>query len=90
MRCASRRAADEVDEPAISRTRSIVLELPIDVLPVGTAAALGLIEPAQRHDLTAYDAAYMELADIRGLGLATLDQRLAAACRSAGVSVIAT
>jgi predicted nucleic acid-binding protein len=82
-------SSGRVDSAAIGRARSIVSDLPIDVLPVQTSTALGLIEPAQRHDLTVYDAAYMQLADIRGLGLATLDQRLAAACRSAGVSVIA-
>jgi predicted nucleic acid-binding protein len=78
-----------VDESAISRARLIVTDLPIDVLPVETSTALGLIEPARRHDLTVYDAAYLELADIRGLGLATLDHRLAAACQAAGVAVIA-
>ncbi|HEV8696147.1 MAG TPA: type II toxin-antitoxin system VapC family toxin [Candidatus Limnocylindrales bacterium] len=78
-----------VDEPTIARARTIVMDLPIDVLPVETPTALGLIEPAQRHRLTVYDAAYLELADIRGLGLATLDGRLAAACRKTGVSLIA-
>jgi predicted nucleic acid-binding protein len=79
-----------VDEAAISRARSIVTELPIDVLPVETSTAMGLIEPALRHDLTVYDAAYLGLAEIRGLGLATLDTRLAAACRASGVPLIAT
>jgi len=77
-----------VDQAAISRARSIVTDLPIDVLPVETSTALGLIEPALRHDLTVYDAAYLGLADIRGLGIATLDGRLAEACRAAGVSLI--
>jgi predicted nucleic acid-binding protein len=78
-----------VHEPTISRARSIVTDLPIDVLPVETTTALGLIEPARRHDLTVYDAAYLELAEVRGLGLATLDSRLAAACRAIGVALIA-
>jgi predicted nucleic acid-binding protein len=63
--------------------------LPIDVLSVETSKALGLIESARRYDLTVYDTAYLELADIRGLGLATLDKRLSAACRTSGVTVIA-
>jgi len=66
-----------------------VTDLPIDVLPVETSTALELIEPARRHELSVYDAAYLELADIRSLDLATLDRRLAAACRHAGVAVIA-
>jgi predicted nucleic acid-binding protein len=82
-------SSGRVDEPAVSRARSIVLDLPIDVLAVETSTALGLIEPAKRHDLTVYDAAYLELADIRGLGLATLDKGLIAACRKVGVTVIA-
>ncbi|GAC1663217.1 MAG: type II toxin-antitoxin system VapC family toxin [Candidatus Limnocylindrales bacterium] len=82
-------SSGRVTQPAIARARSIVTDLPIDVLPVDTPTALGLIDPAQRHNLTAYDAAYLVLADVRGLGLATLDRRLAAACLKAGVAVIA-
>lgn len=91
MANALRFAADKgrVDPASIARASSIVTELPIDVLPVEMSTALGLIEPARRHDLTVYDAAYLELADIRGLGLATLDKRLVAACRQAGVELIA-
>jgi predicted nucleic acid-binding protein len=42
---------------------------------------------AQEYSLSAYDAAYLELAQRRGLGLATLDKRLGAAARSAGIVV---
>ena len=44
---------------------------------------------AQRHNLTAYDAAYLELALRLKLPLATLDQRLADAARAEGVQVLA-
>jgi len=43
---------------------------------------------AFRHGLTAYDAAYLELALRRGLPLATLDGPLAEAARAEGVEVI--
>ncbi|MBI3596506.1 MAG: type II toxin-antitoxin system VapC family toxin [Nitrospirae bacterium] len=43
---------------------------------------------AQEYGLSAYDAAYLELAQRRGLGLATLDRRLIKAARKAGVKVI--
>jgi len=43
---------------------------------------------AQEYTLSAYDAAYLELALRRGLGLATLDQRLSMAARRAGIKVI--
>jgi len=78
-----------VDEPSIARARAIIEGLPIEVLPVETPTALGLIAVAQTLDLSVYDAAYLELARARGLGLATLDKRLAAACRKASVSLIA-
>lgn len=39
---------------------------------------------ARRHGLTAYDAAYLELAIRRGIPLATLDARLKAAAQATG------
>lgn len=42
-------------------------------------------ELAQEHHLSAYDAAYLELAQRKGLGLATLDNRLRNAAEKAGV-----
>jgi len=42
---------------------------------------------AWEYNLSAYDAAYLELAQRRGLGLATLDQRLSSAAQEAGVKV---
>lgn len=43
---------------------------------------------ATRHKLTLYDAAYLELAQRRGLPLATLDQDLARAARLERVTVL--
>ena len=45
---------------------------------------------AQKYSLSAYDAAYLELAQRRGMGLATLDRRLVMASRKAGVAVLST
>ena len=42
---------------------------------------------ALEYELSAYDAAYLELAQRRGLGLATLDKRLHSAALRAGVKV---
>jgi predicted nucleic acid-binding protein len=42
---------------------------------------------ARQQDLTAYDAAYLELALRRGLPLATLDGQLKAAAKAAGVPI---
>jgi predicted nucleic acid-binding protein len=43
---------------------------------------------ALEYNLSAYDAAYLELAQRRGLGLATVDWQLRQAAQRAGVKVI--
>lgn len=58
------------------------LRLRIDREPVSTIALDAL---AARHRLSAYDAAYLELAQRRSLPLATLDQALSAALSAARV-----
>ncbi len=47
-----------------------------------------LLELARRHQLTVYDAAYLELAQRKNFSLATLDRALASAARAEGVSLI--
>ena len=46
------------------------------------------LQLADRHDLTLYDAAYLELAQRRNLPLATLDGKLATAARGENVALI--
>ena len=46
-----------------------------------------VLELARRHELSVYDAAYLELAQRRGLALATLDRRLSRAAGTAGVAI---
>jgi predicted nucleic acid-binding protein len=43
---------------------------------------------AQKHKLTSYDAAYLEMAIRRGLPLATLDSELKAAAKSENVILL--
>ena len=78
-----------IDEAKLSVARSLLTDLPVDVVPIGISAALDVVDLARRHDLTAYDAVYLDLAATRGLALATVDRRLAAACRDASVALIA-
>ena len=78
-----------IDEAKLAVARSLLTELPVDVVPVDLAAALDVVALARRHDLTVYDAVYLNLAASRGLALATTDRRLAAACRDASVVLIA-
>ena len=87
IRVAERR--QRVDDAGIRRLKSMVGSLPIDIAPVELTTAFGLIDLARRHDLSVYDAAYLDLADVRGVSLATVDRRLADACRAAGVPLIA-
>jgi len=47
-----------------------------------------LLPLAREHRLTAYDAAYLELAKREGMQLATLDQDLLQAGRTLGVSIL--
>jgi predicted nucleic acid-binding protein len=78
-----------IDEATLSVARSLLTDLPVDVVPVDIAAALDAVELARRYDLTVYDAVYLDLAATRGLALATVDRRLAAACGEARVALIA-
>ncbi len=65
----------------------------LGALPVTTASAPvagdldRLMAMADRHGLSAYDAAYLDLARRLMVGVATLDKRLAAAARAEGVEV---
>lgn len=50
-----------------------------------TAAAQELFAIAERHGISAYDAAYLELAVRRGIPVATRDAQLMRAAREAGI-----
>jgi predicted nucleic acid-binding protein len=64
------------------------------MLPISSEAALAdgalmaTVDLAERHRLTVYDAAYLELATRRALPLATLDKQLADAGRRSGLAVL--
>jgi len=47
-----------------------------------------IVDLALKHDLTAYDAAYLELALRKRFPLATLDRKLAAAARAEHIPVL--
>lgn len=75
--------------PAQAATWLGLLEaLPITVDNETTAHAWGeTLALARSQNLSAYDAAYLELAMRRGLPLATLDDKLKAAAGAVGVAV---
>ena len=67
----------------------VLLEaLPIDLdRAASKLVASPILSLARAHNLTAYDATYLELAARKNAPLATFDQKLAQAARSAGISV---
>lgn len=71
------------------RVLSDLSEFPIHVDPETHRQAWGpTARLAERHGLTVYDAAYLELALRRGLPLATLDEYLRAAAGVEGVPLL--
>lgn len=63
--------------------------LPISIDPDTDAHAWGTtLRLAERHRLTLYDAAYLELAKRRGLPLATLDKELRAAGKGEKIALL--
>ena len=78
-----------VDAAQRQRLSGFLRDLPI-ALDDETAAQAwsATIQLAERHRLTVYDAAYLELAQRRDLPLASLDQELRAAAEAAGVALV--
>ncbi len=67
----------------IGLLEQLPIRLDTSVLDMGTLVGVG-----RRHGLSAYDAAYLHLAERLGAPLATLDAKLAAAGRNAGVALL--
>lgn len=73
----------------VERLLALVAALPVEQdLPLDDAAYSRVMAIAERYGLTSYDAAYLELAQRRGVALATLDARLRQASAKAGVAVM--
>lgn len=71
--------AHQVDEIIAKATR-LKISIHAEVVPMQS-----LLGVARRHDLAAYDASFIELAQRLGLPLAARDEVLLAAARRAGV-----
>ena len=78
-----------IDRAKLANVQTLLSDLLVDVVPIDIPTMLRAVEVARRHDLTVYDAAYLDLAATRGLALATIDRQLVSACRKARVRVIA-
>ena len=76
-----------LSEAQVRRFLDLLTQLPIEIDDTPTDADT-VVAVGRRHGLSAYDASYLVLAERRGLALATLDDRLAAAARDAGVPLV--
>jgi predicted nucleic acid-binding protein len=66
-----------------------LMRLPIEVEPALTAVqAKTVLALSEKHGLTVYDAAYLELAQRRQLPLGTLDEDLHAAAQREGLTLL--
>lgn len=75
--------------PEIRRFGGLLSELPIVEDLQRTAVTVGNILPlAEEYGITAYDAAYLDLALRRRAPLATLDHSLQSAARAAGIAIV--
>jgi predicted nucleic acid-binding protein len=75
-----------IDTADTARFLSDLSRLPIAI--DHNAVEATVLDLARGHNLTVYDAMYLELASRHALPLATLDRKLVGACRSSGVPVI--
>ena len=79
---------ERIDAAAIAKFISLLDSLSIETdYELDRRLLAPLLALARRHRLTAYDAAYLELAMRRSLPLATRDKALRRAARSVGVNL---
>ena len=77
-----------ITENNSARFVALLGQLPILVDTAG-ADMNSVLACGRRHQLTAYDATYLVLAQREGVPLATMDTRMQAAARAAGVPLVA-
>jgi predicted nucleic acid-binding protein len=77
-----------IDERQIVEYLSLLTALPIRVDAQSMWANVGLESMSRRHDLSAYDAAYLDLARRANLSLATSDEFLKKVALVEGVAVL--
>jgi predicted nucleic acid-binding protein len=77
-----------INERQITEYLTLLQGLPIRVEGQPMWANIGLESLSRRHEITAYDAAYLDLALRAGLPLATSDETLSKAATAEGVVVL--
>ena len=80
-----------IDAERRQRLAGFLRDLPVTIDDETASQAWAVTSQlAARFRLTVHDAAYLELAQRRGLPLATLDQELRAAAAALGVTLLGT
>lgn len=78
-----------ITEAEGARLRELVMALPLSVVPdVASHVASEVMRLARQHELSVYDASYLDLALRAGVPLATLDKRLLDAARRCAVPLL--
>ena len=72
-----------------ARFLTLLRDLPIEFEALPFSGLTGLASLAREHGLSAYDAAYLDVAIRRGLPLATNDRSLEKAAHQSGVLIFA-
>jgi len=80
---------DRITSSEATRLAHLLQSLPIAIDADGATSVFGaVVDLAREHNLSSYDASYLELAMRQGLPLATHDARLQAAATRAGISLL--
>jgi predicted nucleic acid-binding protein len=77
-----------ITEATSARFVALLRQLPI-LVDSGGIDMTSVLAAGRRHQLTAYEATYLVLAQREGVPLATLDARMQQAARAAGVPLMA-
>jgi predicted nucleic acid-binding protein len=86
--CVSAERRKRLTIPDVEEIYSILGALPIEVIPYADLQSTWDVQSlARTYTLSAYDAAYLELAKRENLPLVTLDKKLKQATDKAGVSL---
>ena len=85
------RRRERLDEGRAHQMSALLAALPVDTAAAPSGDDLVRLQVlAWKHGLTAYDAAYLDLALRLTAGLATLDARLAGAAREEDITVLSS
>jgi predicted nucleic acid-binding protein len=83
------RRRERLTDKDVERLLAVPIDLPVEQEPAPDDAALAkLMRIARELGLTSCDAAYVEVAHRRWIPLATLDEKLRAACAGASIEVL--